>query len=163
HLPTPCRSAALLLLVACAPHLPAEVSTPPRGAAPAVDPTAPALRRLTQPHYVHTLSALLGDGMVLPSSLESDTATDGLVALGAAEAGELVTDAGLAAEVERMIADPSAHEGVRAFFTEMLELADLNALNRDPALFTHMSPEVGPSAREETLLGIEAIVFADED
>ncbi len=83
--------------------------------------------------------------------------------LAAAEAGDLVTDAGLTAQVDRLLADPRAHDGIRAFFTEMLELDQLDALNKDPTIYTHMSPEIGPSAREETLLGIEAIVFADED
>jgi hypothetical protein len=308
RLSPPLRAAALLLLVACDPKVQPEPPVALRGAAPTVDPAAPALRRLTQPQYAATVTHLFGDGMVLPSSLEPDTAIDGLVAVGAAatsispvgveqyeeaaytlaeqvladpdrtaavvgcapategclrtfvatfgrrawrrslttdevdrvvavgesasatvgapdagvlyamalllqspaflyrdelgevdpdaadgarrytsvemasrlsfllwngppddtlldaaEAGALVTDAGLGTEVDRMLADDRSREGVRAFFTEMLELADLDTLNKDPALFTHMSPEVGPSAREETLLGIEAIVFGDED
>jgi len=307
HRLSPPLLAAALLLVACDPKVQPEPPVALRGDAPVVDPAAPALRRLTQPQYVNTVAALFGEGMVLPSSLEPDTAIEGLVAVGAAvtsispvgveqyeeaaytlaeqvladpdrtaavvgcapdaegcleafvatfgrrawrrsltadevdrvvavgeaaavtvgdpdagvlyamalllqspaflyrdelgepdpavdgarrytsvemasrlsfllwngppddtlldaaEAGELVTDAGLAAQVDRMLADDRSREGVRAFFTEMLELADLDTLNKDPALYTHMSPEVGPSAREETLLGIDAIVFADED
>jgi hypothetical protein len=301
------RPLALLALTSCTPDAPPDVVVAPRGDAPVVTPAAPALRRLTVAQYGNVVDDLLGEGLVVPTSLEPDTAIDGLYAVGAAvttispvgveryeaaayslaeqvaadpartaavvgcdpavagclrtfvqsfgrrawrrtltaseidrveavgtlaamtlgddtagvtyamatllqspaflyreelgeadpddatrrrytsvemasrlsfllwnstpdatlldaaEAGELVTDAGLAAQVERMMADPRAPAGVRAFFTEMLELDQLDALNKDPTLFTHMSPEVGPSAREETLLGIEAIVFADED
>ncbi|MDP2307775.1 MAG: DUF1592 domain-containing protein [Pseudomonadota bacterium] len=302
----------LLALASCAPDVPPDASVALRGDAPALSPAAPALRRLTQAQYANVVVELLGEGLVVPTSLEPDTAIDGLYAVGAAvtaispvgveryeaaayslaeqvaadpsrtatlagcdpavdgclrtfvttfgrlawrrtltvaevdqvvaigdlaastlddavlddgaarvtyalatllqspaflyreeageadpedptrrrytsvemasrlsfflwnstpdatlldaaDAGELVTDAGLSAQVERLLADPRAHEGVRAFFTEVLELDQLDALNKDPALFTHMSPEVGPSAREETLLGIEAIVFYDED
>ena len=35
-----------------------------------------------------------------------------------------------------------------------IEFKCLDDLTKDPTVFTHMSPEVGPSAREETLLGI---------
>lgn len=302
--------AALLLLAACDPAAPVAEAPLPRGDAPAVTPAAPALRRLTQPQYENVVTDLLGEGLVLPASLEPDTAIDGLYAVGAAvtsispvgveryedaafglaeqvqadaartatvvgcdpaeagclrtfvttfgrlawrrtltteevdrvvavgdlaattlgepavgptyalaallqspaflyreelgepdpddatasggrrytslemasrlsfllwnttpddtlldagEAGELVTDEGLRTQVERLLADDRAREGVRAFFTEALELDQLDELNKDPTLYTHMSPEVGPSAREETLLGVEAVVFDDED
>lgn len=83
--------------------------------------------------------------------------------LAAAEAGELVTVDGLSAQVDRLIADPRARDGLRNFFTEMLDLDQLDALNKDALIFTHMSADVGPSAREETLRGIEAIVEEDGD
>lgn len=279
----------------------------PRGAAPAVTPAPPALRRLTQAQYTNAVTDLLGAGLLLPSSLEPDTALEGLYSVGAAataispvgvelyeeaafslaeqvgadparaaavygcepteagclrafvetfgrrawrrplseeevaavvslgeaasttlgdagagqvyalaallqspaflyrielgepdpndatqrrytseematrlafflwnttpddalltaaEAGLLVTEAGLAAEVERMLADPRARQGVRTFFDEMLELYGLEDLSKDPTLFTHMSPEIAVSAREETLLGLDAIVESDAD
>lgn len=295
------------LLAACVTEPTPTESIVPRGPAPEVDPAAPQLRRLTQAQYAATVQDLLGEGLVLPTRLEPDTALAGLYALGAAstpissvgveqyedaayslaeqvladearaasvvgcapaddgclrefvtrfgrrawrrpldatevdtlvalgeraastlggpeagavyalaamlqsphflyrvelgeldtdtpthrrytslematrlayflwnttpdeellaagEAGELVTEEGLAAQVDRLLADERAKEGVRAFFTEMLELYALDDLSRDPTLFTHMSPELGPSAREETLLGAEAVVFGDED
>ncbi len=298
--------AGLGALVGCEPE-PSEKAPTARGPAPAVAPAAPSLRRLTQDQYRNVIGELLGDGLVLPNSLEPDTAVDGLYAVGAAattissvgveqyedaafslaeqvladdartqavvgcdptadgclrafvtafgrrawrrslsdaevdavvalgdaaattlgdtdagaiyalaailqsphflyrvelgeadpedatrrrytsvematrlafflwnttpddalldagEAGTLVTDEGLRAEVERLLADERAREGVRAFFTEMLELHALDELSKDATIFTHMSPELGPSAREETLLGAESVVFADED
>ena len=82
--------------------------------------------------------------------------------LDAAEAGTLTTDDGLAAEIDRMLADPRARDGVRALYAEMLHLDELDELNKDLLVFTYMRDTLGESAREETLLGIEALVFEDE-
>ena len=82
--------------------------------------------------------------------------------LAAAEQGLLTTDEGLAAQVDRLMADDRAREGVRSFFTEMLTLYLLDDLSKDPTLFLHFSPDLGPSAREETLLGIEDLVFTKD-
>ena len=65
-------------------------------------------------------------------------------------------------QVDRMLDDPRIEQGIRAFFTDMLRLYALDDLNKDPTVFTHMSPEVGPAAREETLLGILHLTL-DED
>ena len=82
----------------------------------------------------------------------------------AATAGELTEDAGLLAQVDRMMADERFEEGLREFFSDMFSLHELNDLTKDPTIFTHMSPEVGPSAREETLLGIlDNVVTNDGD
>ncbi len=82
--------------------------------------------------------------------------------LDAANAGELTTDAGLASQVERLIADERIEQGIRSYFTDMYGLYGLDDLNKDPTIFTHMSPEVGPSAREETLLGILHLVLEED-
>ncbi len=82
--------------------------------------------------------------------------------LAAAEAGELSTPDQVAVHVDRMLADDRARAGVRNFFTEMLELYELDGLNKDSTVFPHMSPDVGPSAREETLLTIEDLVFTQD-
>ncbi len=85
------------------------------------------------------------------------------VLLDAAETGALATEDGLRTQAARMLADPRARQGVRAFFDDMLRLYLLEDLQKDPALFVHMNPEIGPSAREETLLGLEALVAEDGD
>jgi len=82
--------------------------------------------------------------------------------IAAAEAGELTDDAALAAQVDRMLTDPRVREGVRNFFTELYELYDLDRLSKDPEIFLYMSDEIGPSAKEETLLNIEQVVFEEE-
>jgi hypothetical protein len=82
--------------------------------------------------------------------------------LSAAEKGSLVDDAGLAAQVERMLVSPRAHEGLRAFVTDWLKLRELDHLMKDPTLFTYFNPELGPAAREETLRLFEHIVFEQD-
>ena len=79
--------------------------------------------------------------------------------LAAAAAGELTVEAGLAAHVDRMLEDERARQGVEAFFTDMLSLADLDELSKDPLVFAYMSDDLGAAAREETLAGIERHVF----
>lgn len=80
----------------------------------------------------------------------------------AAAAGSLVTEAGIAAQVERMLADPRSRAGLRAFLTDMLLLDDLDHLTKDPLVYTFMSEGLGDSAREQTLSDAERLVF-DED
>jgi hypothetical protein len=82
--------------------------------------------------------------------------------LAAAERGDLVTDAGLRAQVERLIQSPRAREGVRGFFTELFELKRLDHLSKDPTIFTHFTAELGPAAREQTLRDLEQLVFDDD-
>ncbi|MEZ4462194.1 MAG: DUF1592 domain-containing protein [bacterium] len=83
--------------------------------------------------------------------------------LDAAASGELVTDEGLEAQFQRMIEAPQARTGVRQFFSDLYELDRLDGVTKAPELFPHISEDFGPSAREETLRVIEALVFEDED
>jgi hypothetical protein len=80
----------------------------------------------------------------------------------AAESGTLLDDAALAAEVDRMLADPRAHRGLRAFADDMLQLAELESLTKDPTVFVYMSAGLGASAREQTLLDAESLVLDDD-
>jgi hypothetical protein len=79
--------------------------------------------------------------------------------LAAAERGELTEERGLERQVRRMLASERAREGLRAFVSEWLELDRLLSLSKDPGVFVHMSSEVGPAAREETLRGFEYLAF----
>lgn len=97
------------------------------------------------------------------SFLAWDAIPDGEL-LAAAAAGDLDTEEGVVAQFDRLLDDPRAADGVRAFFTDMLRLYELDDLTKDTTLFLHMDETVGPAAREETLLGLEALVFhADAD
>jgi len=82
--------------------------------------------------------------------------------LQAAQAGDLVSDAGLQGQIDRMLADPRAIEGVRNLFTEMLHLDLLDDLSKDPTVYTYMSDTLGSSAREESLQDIQSLVFDDD-
>jgi hypothetical protein len=84
--------------------------------------------------------------------------------LTAAEAGDLVTDAGLEATLDRMLADPRSARAIRTFFTEWLALYKLPRLNKDPNIFKHFSPDLGDLAAEETLRLIDHLfVTGDAD
>jgi len=79
--------------------------------------------------------------------------------LDAAEAGELSTDAGLEEQARRLMEDERAVDGVRNLFTELYTLYALDDLDKDPLVFTHASADLGPAAREETLLLVENLLL----
>lgn len=79
--------------------------------------------------------------------------------LQAAAAGQLTSDAGWREQAERLLASERARVGLRNFFSEYFRLNELDELRKDPDEFTHFSPELGPSAREETLMLIEHLIF----
>jgi hypothetical protein len=84
--------------------------------------------------------------------------------LAAAASGALTTDDGVRAAAERLLASDRARQGLRNFFTERFELYLLDRLSKDPAIFTYFSPELGASAKEQTLRDLEHLVFdADGD
>ncbi|MFT4978694.1 MAG: hypothetical protein ACI8S6_004604, partial [Myxococcota bacterium] len=58
--------------------------------------------------------------------------------------------------------DPRAVRGARAFFSEMLQLDTLDELSKDPDVFVYMSDALGASAQEETLLGVEDLLFVED-
>ncbi|MCP4870047.1 MAG: DUF1592 domain-containing protein [Proteobacteria bacterium] len=82
--------------------------------------------------------------------------------LDAAEAGDLDDDALLLAQVERLMADPRARAGLSAWISDMLHLADLDDLEKDPSTFVYVTDTLGQAARTETLMGFEALAFDDE-
>ncbi len=81
--------------------------------------------------------------------------------LEAAESGALLDDAVLATEVDRLLADARARDGVRNFFAEWLGLYELDALSKDPNVFRHYSSDLGALAREETLKLAETWAFEE--
>jgi len=106
------------------------------------DPDAPGDYRFSEYEMASRLSFFLWD------------ATPDQDLLDAAARGELTTDEGLEAQVDRLLSSDRVEQGVRAAFTDLYGLYALDELNKDPTIFTHMSPEVGPAAREETLRSI---------
>lgn len=114
------------------------------------DPDNPGERRYTSVEMSSRLSYFLWNSTPDAELLE------------AGEAGELVTDAGIDAQVDRLLADPRGRAGIRNFFDEMLTLYELDELSKDPTVFVHASSSVGTSAREETLRLAEWLTF-DQD
>lgn len=111
------------------------------------DPAAPGQLRFTAWELASRLSFLMWN--TIPDEALLD----------AAERGELLTDAGLDAALDRLLASPRARLGLRSFFTDLLELYRLDELVKDPKVFVQASAELGPAAREETLRGIEHLIF----
>ncbi len=71
--------------------------------------------------------------------------------LAAAADGSLATDAGLQAQVDRMLLSPKLNRGLRAFVTEWLSLQNLDAVSKDAVVFPSFSADTPLAAREETL------------
>ena len=82
--------------------------------------------------------------------------------LDAAQSGALNTDDGLAAQVDRLMADPKVHRAVRNFADEWLQLRDLLDLTKDPNVYDDFSSDLGGSARDETLSLMEYLAL-DQD
>lgn len=116
------------------------------------DPEVEGARRFTSWEMASRLSYLLWNS------------TPDEELLRAAGAGELVTDEGIRAQAERLLASPRAEDGIRALFSEIFQLHLLDRLSKDPTVFTHMSPTLGASAREEILqLVTDLILVMDGD
>ena len=71
--------------------------------------------------------------------------------LEAAAAGSLDTPAGLRAQVERLMASPRLRDGVRAFFTDFLQLDEFETLSKDGLIYPAFSASIASLAREQTL------------
>lgn len=71
--------------------------------------------------------------------------------LAAASNGAIHTDAGLKQQIARMISSPRFEDGVRAFFTDLLQLDGFENLVKDPAIYPKFNQTVSDSAREQTL------------
>jgi len=71
--------------------------------------------------------------------------------LRAADHGELNTTEGLDKQVSRLMASPRLDTGMRAFFTDMLELDNFDQVSKDSLIYPLWSVAIASSAREETL------------
>lgn len=71
--------------------------------------------------------------------------------LQAARSGELMTEAGLDAQIDRLLASPRFEEGARAFFDDFLRLDRMSIVGKDPILYPAFRTSVGAAAREQTL------------
>ena len=60
---------------------------------------------------------------------------------------------------KRMMESDKFRQGLRAYFEDSLELYELDHLSKDPKVFEHFDPELGPAAAEETWRLIENLVF----
>jgi hypothetical protein len=71
--------------------------------------------------------------------------------LHAAEVGELNTATGLEKQADRLLASPRLEAGMRAFFSDMLELDTFDTVSKDAVIYPLWGSAMVSSAREETL------------
>lgn len=84
--------------------------------------------------------------------------------LQAAERGDLHTEEGLQAQVDRMIESPKINLSVRGFFADMLRFDEFENLAKDTVIYPSYSPGVSRDAAEQMLQTITAhLVDREED
>ena len=71
--------------------------------------------------------------------------------LAAAEGGKLSNAEGRTRQVERLLASPRLEIGVRAFFSDFLDLQLAEVMAKDPVIYPQFAAGMGPDAKEETL------------
>ncbi len=82
--------------------------------------------------------------------------------LDAAAVGDLLTDAGIKAEAERLLADPRAHQAVRDFFTQFLDLGRLDGVDRSEERYPLFSPTMIDSMRTEVRLLVDDLIYRQD-
>ena len=85
----------------------------------------------------------------------------GAIAAGVAYV-RLLTEAGLRAETERLLADPRARTALRDFFAQFLDLGRLGGVTRDPVRYPLWSPTMIDSMRTEVTLLVEDLVYRQQ-
>jgi hypothetical protein len=118
-----------------------------------LDPADPSRSRLTSVSMASRLSYLLWN----------TTPDDDL--LDAGERGELVSDSGLASELERMLASPKLETGLRSIFSDLYDFKqfDDGLVRKDAALFPAYSQPMVEEAKEQTLRTIVAHLTGNGD
>ncbi len=94
----------------------------------------------------------------LAFSLTNTMPDDALFA--AAAEGRLSDNAGVTAEVERLLGGPAGRAGLRSFNLQVYRLGTYDAITRDPAVFPDFDPE-SPAAMKEEVLQFIDWIFAE--
>ena len=81
----------------------------------------------------------------------------------AAETGALLSEEGLMAQVERMMADPKSADGLWSFFEQWLALDEVALLEKDPEIFRGYDQSISELLATEARLFVEEVVFDVRD
>ena len=103
------------------------------------EPRHPDRYRLTAYSRAARLSALLWN-----SSPDDQLLT-------AAESGQLDSKKGLQRQIDRMLASPKLENGVRAFFSDMLEFDKFASLDKDPKIYSRFTADIQADIKEQAL------------
>ncbi len=76
-----------------------------------------------------------------------------------AETGELETEAGLRAQVDRLLTSPRAREAVGRLHRQWLRVDDLGTLTKDPVLFPSFTPSLALAMRQEITDFANHVIF----
>ncbi len=129
-------------------------------------------RILQSPHFIYHLERTTGAAPIGASSavpLTGPSVADRLAAflwyslpdealLKAAEAGELDTPAGVAAQAERMLADAKGRDSVVEFFNEWLDIEKLETTEKNPAVFPVYTNELRTAMWQETGTFVDSVI-----
>jgi hypothetical protein len=90
-----------------------------------------------------------------------DTTPDAAL-LEAARTGALSEPAGVAQQVDRLMASPRLITGMKAFYSDFLELDSFSAITKDSTIYPKYSDLVASSAKEETLRTMIALTLTEK-
>jgi hypothetical protein len=82
--------------------------------------------------------------------------------LEAAEDGDLDSSRGIRRQVERMMASPRIEDGMRAFFSDMLGLDDIDNMAKDAVIYPKFDTMIAQDAKEQTLRTIMNVVLKEK-
>ena len=82
--------------------------------------------------------------------------------LAAAESGELDTRKGLEQQVERLLASPLLERGIRAFFSDFLDLEKFETMEKDTTIYPAYTIAAAESAREQLLMTVVDHVISQD-
>ncbi|MEE2787251.1 MAG: DUF1592 domain-containing protein, partial [Myxococcota bacterium] len=114
------------------------------------DPTQNGIHRYTNYEMATRLSYFLTNSM-------PDEAL-----FAAAERGELLTDDGIKAQANRLLAQADAQEAVQDFFGQYLDLGRLKAIELDPERYPGFSPQLLDAMAWEVRLLVDDLVFRQD-
>ncbi len=76
-----------------------------------------------------------------------------------AEKGALTTPEQVAAQARRLLTLPRARERIGLFFTEWMQLRNVDRMQKDPTLFPNYSLELGPALKRQVQLFATAVIL----
>lgn len=82
--------------------------------------------------------------------------------LAAAEKGALNSIGGIRKQVERMMASPRIEDGMRAFFSDMLALDDIDNMAKDAVIYPKYDAMIAQDSKEQTLRTIMSVVMNEK-
>lgn len=120
---------------------------------------------LQSPHFLYHIELAADGGRLSDHRIAArlsyflwDTMPDAAL-FAAADAGGLATEAGLSAQLARMLADPRARAGVASFHVQLLGVDQVEASEKSPEVYPSFTRELASAMREETATFASRVVL----